>query len=113
MSALRLSLAARRAPASRLRTGARRSFQSSRVLLSGKESALHNPNRAKEIEETKQDQLQKQREGKGQWKDELASDSESMLKADRGDTDNVKEDIEQLQKGTVEYVVNEKAEKGA
>jgi len=35
--------------------------------------------RAEQAEAHKQDQLQKQREGKGHWKDELASDSESIV----------------------------------
>jgi len=35
--------------------------------------------RAEEAEFHKQDQLQKQKEGKGHWKDELASDSESIV----------------------------------
>lgn len=35
--------------------------------------------RAQEAEHHKQDQLQKQREGKGHWKEELASDSESIV----------------------------------
>jgi len=36
--------------------------------------------RAEEAEHHKQDQLQKQKEGKGHWKDELASDSESIVR---------------------------------
>ena len=35
--------------------------------------------RAEEAEHHKQDGLKKQKEGKGQWKDELASDSESAV----------------------------------
>jgi len=38
-----------------------------------------NEDRAEEAEHHKQDQLQKQKEGKGHWKDELASDSESIV----------------------------------
>ena len=59
-----------------------------------------NEDRAEEAEFHKQDQLQKQKEGKGQWKDELASDSESMLKADRGEIKASQETIDQLQKET-------------
>jgi len=59
---------------------------------------LHNEGRAEEAEAHKQDQLQKQKEGKGHWKDELASDSESIIKADRNETGNAKENIDQLQK---------------
>lgn len=39
-----------------------------------------NEGRAEEAEHHKQDQLQKQKEGKGHWKDELASDSESIVR---------------------------------
>ena len=35
--------------------------------------------RAEEVEEMKQAQLKKQKEGKGQWEDGLASDSESIV----------------------------------
>lgn len=35
--------------------------------------------RAEEAEKAKQDQLQDQKEGKGHWVDELASDSESAV----------------------------------
>jgi len=36
--------------------------------------------RAEEAEAHKQEQLQKQKEGKGEWVDELASDSESAVR---------------------------------
>jgi hypothetical protein len=36
-------------------------------------------NRAEKVEAEKQDQLKKQKEGKAQWKDSLASDSESIV----------------------------------
>ena len=35
--------------------------------------------RAEEVERAKHEQLREQKEGKGQWKDELASDSESIV----------------------------------
>ena len=44
-----------------------------RFFTTGKED------RAEEIERAKQQQLREQKEGKGQWKDELASDSESIV----------------------------------
>ncbi|KAK4574497.1 hypothetical protein LTR86_001338 [Recurvomyces mirabilis] len=107
MSALRMSLIARQAPF-RAIGGAARSFQSCRVLAVGKESALHNEGRPEEVEAHKQDQLQKQKEGKGHWKDELASDSESIVKADRGETGtSAKDNIKELQKET-EKLANEK-----
>nr|POE71989.1 hypothetical protein CFP56_11865 [Quercus suber] len=80
----------------------RRAFQTSRVLGAGKESALHNENRAEEAEAHKQDQLAKQKQGKGEWKDALASDSESIVKADRGDLHNAKDTIATLQKESAE-----------
>jgi len=36
--------------------------------------------RAEEIEHHKQDALKKQKDGKGHWKDELASSSESIVR---------------------------------
>ena len=41
--------------------------------------SVDNENRSEEAEYHKQDQLKKQKEGKGHWKDELASDSESIV----------------------------------
>ncbi|KAF2239001.1 hypothetical protein EV356DRAFT_504353 [Viridothelium virens] len=75
-----------------------RSYRASATRLAGKESALHNETRAEEAEHHKQDQLRKQKEGKGEWKDELASDSESIVKADRGEIDASEETISKLQK---------------
>jgi len=48
-----------------------------------KESDRHNPDAAAHNEHHKQDQLAKQKEGKGHWKPELASDSEEAVTADR------------------------------
>ncbi|KAK0259824.1 hypothetical protein LTS09_005667 [Friedmanniomyces endolithicus] len=109
MSALRLAFTRRAAAPFAARTAQRpsRSFHSCRVLAVGKESELHNENRGEEAEAHKQDQLRKQKEGKGQWKGELASESESMIKADRNETENAEEDIEKLQEKTTE-LANEK-----
>jgi len=65
----------------------------------GKEDALHEDaqGRSDEVEHHKQDQLQKQKEGKGHWKDELASNSESIIKADRGEVEASDETIKKLQ----------------
>ncbi|KAI9713083.1 MAG: hypothetical protein M1820_001068 [Bogoriella megaspora] len=79
---------------------ASRGYQTSAKRLAGKESALHHEGRAEEAEAHKQDQLRKQKEGKGHWKDELASDSESIIKADRGEINAEKDTIEKLQKET-------------
>ncbi|KAF2152400.1 hypothetical protein K461DRAFT_268355 [Myriangium duriaei CBS 260.36] len=76
-----------------------RSFSTFRALNAGKESALHHEGRAEEAEQAKQEQLRKQKEGKGEWHDTLASDSESIVKADRGETGQSTSDtISQLQK---------------
>ncbi|MCJ1311304.1 hypothetical protein MMC25_004975 [Agyrium rufum] len=52
------------------------------------------------IETHKQDQLQKQKEGKGHWKQELASQSEAALAADKEDVEHTEDTIEKLQKET-------------
>ncbi|KAF2772699.1 hypothetical protein EJ03DRAFT_324248 [Teratosphaeria nubilosa] len=109
MPAIRMSSFACRAPALRS-IGASRSFQSCRVLLAGKEDALHNENRPDEAERAKQDQLREQKQGKGQWKDELASNSESIIKADRGDIGSSKESIQELQKESAKVAEREHKE---
>lgn len=64
------------------------SFHSSRTALSLKESDKNRPNLESHYEAEKQDQLKATREGKAKWRDGLASNSESDVKADRGDLDN-------------------------
>ncbi|KAK0345090.1 hypothetical protein LTR91_013795 [Friedmanniomyces endolithicus] len=129
MSALRLAFTRRAAASFTARTTLpTRSFHSCRVLAVGKESELHNENRGEEAEAHKQDQLRKQKEGKGHWKDELASDSESIVgppfhsrplsgtpryswwgvKADRNEMGSAKENIEELQKETTRLANEEK-----
>ncbi|KAK7535981.1 uncharacterized protein J3D65DRAFT_626997 [Phyllosticta citribraziliensis] len=76
----------------------RMGFQTSALRMVGKESALNQEGRAEEAEAHKQEGLKNQREGKGHWKDELASDSESAVKADRGEVDASKDTIQKLQK---------------
>jgi len=75
-----------------------RTFTTSRVVML-KESDRHNPDQGSEYEKHKQDQLQKQKEGKGHWKPELASDSEEAVAADRHSGDS----IEDMQKKTAEH----------
>ncbi|KAI7160847.1 hypothetical protein KC343_g13922 [Hortaea werneckii] len=87
-----------------------RTFGTSRALAAGKESALHQEGRAEEAEREKQEQLKEQREGKGHWKDELASDSESIVKADRNDMKNTKATISELQKEAAKQAEKEKKE---
>ncbi|KAK1597564.1 uncharacterized protein LY79DRAFT_666416 [Colletotrichum navitas] len=53
-----------------------------------KESTAHDDTEA--YEKHKQDSLSKQKQGKGHWKPELASDSEEALKADRDETSDPK-----------------------
>ncbi|KAI8936444.1 hypothetical protein NX059_006851 [Plenodomus lindquistii] len=74
----------------------RAAFSQSITRGAGKESALHSENRAEEVEKKKQEQLQKQKDGKGHWEEELASDGEAAVKADRAETG--KEDIKDMQK---------------
>ncbi|KAI9761025.1 MAG: hypothetical protein M4579_001288, partial [Chaenotheca gracillima] len=62
-----------------------------------------------EIDHHKNDQLRKQKDGKGHWKDELASESESAVKADRHEhPGGASKDIEELQQRTKESSEREK-----
>ncbi|KAI9883107.1 MAG: hypothetical protein M1823_005129 [Watsoniomyces obsoletus] len=58
----------------------------------------------KDIDHHKHDQLQKAKEGKNHWKEELASESETAVKADRNEATSLDEDISNLQQKTVEKV---------
>ncbi|KAI4272355.1 MAG: hypothetical protein LQ337_005355 [Flavoplaca oasis] len=60
--------------------------------------------RKAKIDHHKDDQLNKQKEGKGQWKKELSSNSEAAIKADRNEIDNVEDDIAALTKETEQAV---------
>ncbi|KAM0691974.1 hypothetical protein Q7P36_008175 [Cladosporium allicinum] len=106
-SILRLSPVAFRAPITRS-FGASRTFCASASRAVGKESALHNEARPEEAEKLKQQQLKEQKQGKGQWHEGLASDSESAVKADRGDQDHSQKSIEDLQKETAKAAQQEK-----
>ncbi|KAL8758784.1 MAG: hypothetical protein Q9184_003825 [Pyrenodesmia sp. 2 TL-2023] len=64
--------------------------------------------RKAKIDEHKHDQLRKQEEGKNHWKKELASNSESAVKADRDEVPDVDEDISKLQKQTSEAAQSER-----
>ncbi|KAK3060364.1 hypothetical protein LTS18_008702, partial [Coniosporium uncinatum] len=79
---------------------ATRSYRTTAVRFAGREDKLHEEGRAEEIDQHKDDMLKKQKEGKGHWKEELASSSESIVKADRGDVEASDETIGQLQKET-------------
>ncbi|KAK2069844.1 hypothetical protein P8C59_004390 [Phyllachora maydis] len=70
------------------------------AALGLKESNSHDPDPAV-VDQHKQDSLAKQKQGKGHWKKELASDSEESVKADReGPTGHTPEDIKKLQERT-------------
>jgi hypothetical protein len=75
MSAIR-AFATRRAPIAFVQRAA---FSQSIARTAGKESTLHSENRAEEVEKKKQEQLNKQKQGKGAWEEQLASDSESAV----------------------------------
>ncbi|KAG0651616.1 hypothetical protein D0Z07_1766 [Hyphodiscus hymeniophilus] len=78
---------------------AARAFQTSSVRAL-KEGDHSSPDQAEHNEKHKQDQLKKQKEGKGHWKPELASNSEESVAADRNHDG---ESIENLQKRTTEH----------
>jgi len=65
-----------------------------------KEDDRHTENQAENNERHKQDQFQKQKEGKGHWKPELASNSEEAVAADRQAGDH---SIDELQKKTADH----------
>ncbi|PKY05489.1 hypothetical protein P168DRAFT_288953 [Aspergillus campestris IBT 28561] len=74
-----------------------------------KESDHNRENLDVHYEEEKEEGLQRKREGRGQWKGELASNSEASIKADRGDLDS--EDITTLQEKTKKELHSTKKQK--
>ena len=76
--------------------------QAQRLRL--KEDANRSP---EELERIKQEQLKQQKEGKGQWSEELASSSESHVAADKQKVNDHQQHMSDLQKETAE-----KGEKG-
>ncbi|KAF2255552.1 hypothetical protein BU26DRAFT_512524 [Trematosphaeria pertusa] len=96
MSALR-ALAARRTPLVSSSITKRAGFHYSIVRAAGKETHLHSEGRGEEVQEKKEDLLKKQKEGKGHWEESLASDSESIVKADRGEVEASEDTIKKLQ----------------
>ena len=77
----RFAMAAAR-PARSMFALSTRGFQTSAFRAGGLKESSEDP----ESEKHKQDSLDKQRKGQGQWKPELASDSEEAIKADRDNT---------------------------
>jgi hypothetical protein len=64
--------------------------------------------RIREIDSAKEDLLAKAKTGKGQWKEELASQSESMVKAERSEIETNEETIRKLQEETKRATVLKK-----
>ncbi|MCJ1453121.1 hypothetical protein MMC28_003466 [Mycoblastus sanguinarius] len=75
---------------------------SARKVLSESDHDGNLEDRKGKIDDHKNDQLQKQKEGKGHWKSELGSNSESAIKADREEITDAKHDVESLQKESSE-----------
>ncbi|KAH8684664.1 hypothetical protein BGZ60DRAFT_523868 [Tricladium varicosporioides] len=73
------------------------SISSSRTL---EQSDRHDLDQAKEKDKHLKDQLQKQKDGKGHWKPELASGSEEAVAADR---QSGSDSIEEMQKKTIDH----------
>ncbi|KAF2656524.1 hypothetical protein K491DRAFT_715287 [Lophiostoma macrostomum CBS 122681] len=107
MSVLR-TIAARRSPLISYSITQRANLHQTIARAAGKESALGDEGRSEEIENHKQDLLQKQKDGKGHWKEQLASDSESIVKADRGEVDASAETIKKLQDETAKLAHEKK-----
>ncbi|KAK6397638.1 hypothetical protein LTR65_004885 [Meristemomyces frigidus] len=55
-----------------------------------------------ELDQIKKDQLKKQEKGEGHWHEDLASSSESHIKADKEQPADTDQHIEDLQKQTAE-----------
>ncbi|KAL9103141.1 MAG: hypothetical protein Q9163_001785 [Psora crenata] len=83
-------------------TATRRPFHSTLRLsaLSESDHSVADDVRKKAIDEHKNDQIEKQKEGKGHWKRELGSNSETAIKADREEITDAEQDISALQKET-------------
>jgi hypothetical protein len=62
---------------------------------------------AQELEQKKQEQLQEQKEGKGRWREDLASSGESNIAADKQKVEDHKSHMQELQEQT-----KQKGEKG-
>jgi hypothetical protein len=73
---------------------ARRTFTSS-TRFQIKEDADRTP---EQLEQAKQDQLKEQKEGKGRWREDLASHGESNIAADKESVNDHDKHMEELQK---------------
>ncbi|THC92754.1 hypothetical protein EYZ11_007772 [Aspergillus tanneri] len=74
-------------------------FHTCSVRQTLKESDHNREDLANIYEREKQEQLKHSKEGKAKWKQELASNSEASVKADRGDLDDGN-DFANMQKQT-------------
>ncbi|GES60223.1 hypothetical protein M752DRAFT_278203 [Aspergillus terreus] len=83
------------------------SFHSSSVRPGLKESDHNRDNLDHVYESEKQEQLKSSKEGKAKWKQELASNSEASVKADRGETDSDSKDFNEMQQKT-KHLPNQK-----
>lgn len=62
----------------------------------------------REIESAKEDHLARAKTGNRHWKEELASQSESIIKAERGEIEANEETIQKLQKESIRATIVEK-----
>lgn len=70
------------------------------MVFAGKETSIGNEDpaaRKEEIEKAKQTQLKGQKQGTNEWDAAIASESESIAKADRGELKADKASIKELQ----------------
>jgi hypothetical protein len=75
-----------------------------------KESASDNPE--KNYDYHKRDSLEKQKQGKGHWKPELASDSEEAIKADRGAYGDISKESHKMMQDRTKNSANETSKAG-
>ncbi|KAI9795417.1 MAG: hypothetical protein M1835_005838 [Candelina submexicana] len=88
----------------------RSNFHSSSTRQVLNEGNHDEDDRGDHAEHHKQDQLRKQKEGKGHWKHELASNSEAAVKADREELHASDENIAQMQKETEDAAKRSRAD---
>ncbi|KAB8233793.1 hypothetical protein ETB97_012241 [Aspergillus alliaceus] len=82
-------------------------FHTSSLRPGLKESDHNRDDLPNHYEEAKQEQLKSTKEGKAKWKQELASNSEASVKADRGEADTEGQDVGDLQEKT-KHMPNQK-----
>lgn len=75
---------------------------SAQARLSLKEDHVKDDAKAEELDRIKHEQIEKQKQGKGHWHEELASSGEANVKADKHDINDHDSHMEDLQKQTAE-----------